>query len=65
MSYWKLVWDWDSFKGTVGAIAAVVLPLMKTLTPVLQFFGALGGVLLLFYSVRHKRLEYKKLKGEK
>jgi hypothetical protein len=60
--YIKLIWDWDSFKGTLGAIAAVVFPFLKILTPGLQFLGAVGGLVLLYYSIRLKKLEYKEKK---
>ena len=65
MNHFKLLWDWDAFRGTIGALAAVILPWIKILTPPLQFLGVVGGLILLFYSIRHKRLEYKKLKDKK
>jgi hypothetical protein len=64
MNHLKLFWDWDAFKGTVGALMAVVLPWLKVLTPPLQFLGVVGGLVLLFYSIKHKRMEIKKLKGK-
>lgn len=61
----KLIIISDEFKGAIGAAAAVVLPWIKSSLPLLQWAGALGGLVLLFYSIRHKRLEYKKLKSTK
>lgn len=60
----KLFHNWD-FWGWVGSIVAVTSPVLKMLTPPLQFLGACGGLVLLFYSIRHKHLEIKKLKGKK
>lgn len=65
MNHLKLFWDWDAFKGTIGATVAVVLPFLKFITPWLQFVGAVGGLVLLYYSIRHKRLEIKKLNSKK
>lgn len=60
----KLLWDWDAFRGTIGSLMAIVLPYVKALTPFLQFIGALAGVILVCYSIIHKRMEIKKLKGK-
>lgn len=60
----KLFHNWD-FWGCIGATSAVVFPVLKMLTIPIQFVGAIGGLVLLYYSIRNKRLEYKKLKGKK
>lgn len=65
MSHLKLLWDWDSFKGTIGALAAIIFPWLKVLTIPLQFLGAIGGLILLYYSIKHKRLQYKKEKEKR
>ena len=61
---YKLFHNWD-FWGWVGATSAVVFPILKMLTIPIQFIGAIGGLVLLFYSIRNKHLEYKKLKKKK
>lgn len=60
----KLLHNWD-FWGWVGATASVVFPILKMLTIPIQFIGAVGGLVLLYYSIRNKRFEYKNLKKKK
>lgn len=60
----KLFHNWD-FWGSVGAAASVVLPFIKTSLPFIQWLGAVGGLVLLYYSIKNKKLENKKLKSNK
>lgn len=61
----KLVTYWDYIRGFIGSAMAVTLPFIKALTPFVQFAGACLGIYLVVISIRHKRLEYKKLKNDK
>jgi len=60
----KLFITWDDLTGSLGAAMAIVTPFINTITPILQFLGCLGGLVMLMYSIYHKRLQIKKLKGE-
>lgn len=59
----KLFHNWD-FWGGVGATASIILPFLESSLPFIQWLGAVGGLVLLYYSIRNKRLEYKHLKGK-
>lgn len=50
--------------GWIGATMTVVFPFLNSLLPIFQFLGAVGGLVLLYYSIKHKRMEIKKLKGK-
>ena len=55
----------DYIRGAVGTAMAIALPFIKVLTPFVQFAGACLGIYLVVISIRHKRLEYQKLKKKK
>lgn len=61
--YIKMFFDWDTARGTIGSAMTVILPFIKALTPVLQFLGAICGLVLVLYSIYHKRLQIKNEKN--
>lgn len=56
--------DADTIVGGIGTGMAIGFPLIDVLTHTLQFAGAVLGVILIFLSIRHKRMEIKKIKKE-
>lgn len=56
----------DNIKGFLGFVMAVTFPLLDSLSTIVQFIGAVGGLFLLFFAIRHKiiqiRLDKEKLK---
>ena len=46
-------------KGFMGFVMAVTFPLLDQLTPIIQFIGALGGLFLLYFAIRHKIIQIK------
>lgn len=67
----KLFFHWlketlesDTAKGVMGTGMAVGIPFMEFCTKTFQFLGAFGGLILLYYAIRHKILEVQKLKKE-
>lgn len=55
----------DIIIGSFGSLAAIILPLLDFLATWLQIAGACGGLILLFYSIRHKRMQIEHLKNAK
>lgn len=51
--------------GFCGTIMAVSFPMLSALKDWLQIAGAVGGIVLIVYSIQHKRMEINKLKNEK
>lgn len=49
----------NNVKGLLGFVMAVVFPLIDKLTPIIQFIGALGGLFLLYFAIRHKIIQFK------
>lgn len=56
--------DKDTKEGILGAGMAIGFPFMEFLTKFFQFLGAFGGVILLYFAIRHKILEIKKLEKD-
>jgi hypothetical protein len=51
--------------GICGTVMAVSFPVLNVLKDWLQIVGAVGGIILVIYSIQHKRMEIKKFKGKK
>lgn len=45
--------------GVLGAIMSVIFPLLDYLNPMLQTLGALGGLILLAFTIKHKIVQIK------
>lgn len=56
--------DRDSVTGIAGVSMSVGIPFIEYLTKVFQFVGAFGGLLLLYFAIKHKVMEIKKLERE-
>lgn len=56
--------DKETAEGILGMSMAIGFPLMEFLTKIFQFLGAFGGLILLYYAIRHKILEIRRLKKE-
>lgn len=48
--------------GMLGASMAGLFPVLDFLGPILQIRGAIGGIVLLVYSIKYKRMQIKELK---
>lgn len=57
--------DNDTIRGVIGSVMAIVVPFIKALTPVFQFTGAVLGVILVIYSIQHKRMQIESMKNGK
>lgn len=55
--------DKETCKGALGSALSVVSPLIDNMSSIFQFAGALGGLILVLYSIKHKRLQIKQLKS--
>lgn len=49
----------DVVKGTLGFVMAVTFPSIDSLNALVQFIGAVAGLFLLFYAIRHKMIMIK------
>jgi hypothetical protein len=56
--------DKDTAEGILGVSMAIGFPFIDFLTKIFQFLGAGGGLILLYFAIRHKILEIRKLKRE-
>lgn len=54
--------DTTTYTGLAGAAMAVISPWLNFLTTGAQLVGVLGGLVLLFYSIKHKRMLIKQLR---
>jgi hypothetical protein len=57
--------DKDIVMGKIGASMAILFPMLDWLGPITQTIGAVGGLVLLFYSIKHKRMQIKELQKGK
>lgn len=48
-----------TIKGFLGFVMAVMFPLFDSLNKVIQLLGAIGGLFLLFFAIRHKIIQYR------
>lgn len=77
MKLFKILWDYFSetsvydiitdkwfASGVSGSLITLIVPTMENITHIVQFFAALGGLLLVCLSVTQKILEIKKLKKD-
>lgn len=53
--------DGNLLIGKIGMVMAVAFPLMDFAGPVLQLSGAIGGLILLYYSIKYKKMQIKNL----
>lgn len=56
--------DKDTLAGIAGVSMSVGIPFMEFLTKAFQFVGAFAGLFLLYFAIKHKVMEIKKLERE-
>jgi hypothetical protein len=56
--------DYTTVKGLLGSLMMIVFPSLEETAIYVKIIGGLGGLVLLYFSIRVKYLEYKKLKNE-
>jgi hypothetical protein len=56
--------DYTTVKGLVGSLMMIAFPSLEETALWVKILGGVGGLVLLYFSIRVKYLEYKKLKNE-
>lgn len=54
----------DSIKGYIGAVIAILAPFIDEFMIVGQLLALVGGLVLVYYSIRVKQLEKKRLEDK-
>lgn len=60
--FFAFIFDPDLLMGLSGTAMTIVFPMLEGLTDIFKLLGSIGGLILVYLSIRHKILEIKKIK---